>query len=511
MPELPGGLVVDASLTRVFSGSLLRHLAWQATTADSAGVEIDKDPMTGAVVKVVFATAEAAPIARVGGLAEAAAGLIRSLRATTEVELTVVMPDYGDVELKNETTKELVVPEWVGKALVRTGIAPELGVVHLVDVPGMARPHPYVDASGEGWEDNHQRFFGFSAAVAAITEQVKPDVLHLNDWHTAMTLAWADVPSVYTIHTLGYQGHGDIGWLRAINTERSAAFDQYGQLNPAAGAIRLADRIIAVSPNYSREILDPARGAGLHSLLSGRGTDLVGIRNGIDVTLWDPATDDLLARKYDRASLSDKAANTEALLARIGWEDDDGPVIGVVTRLVEQKGIDILLGLVPYLERMGARLVLLGSGEERLSLWGRELSQQYSSVFHFVEGYDLELAHQIFAGADLFCMPSRFEPCGLAQMQAMAYGTIPIVTPVGGLVDTVTDVDTDPKNGTGVVALTIDGLGVLDAMHRAVAVWKTKRTRTSVQKRGMNIDWSWDQPTQQHLDIYRAAIAAHPN
>ena len=123
----------------------------------------------------------------------------------------------------------------------------------------------------------------------------------------------------------------------------------------------------------------------------------------------------------------------------------------------------------------------------------------------------MELAHQIFAGADLFCMPSRFEPCGLAQMQAMAYGTIPIVTPVGGLVDTVTDVDADPKNGTGVVALTIDGLGVLDAMHRAVAVWKTKRTRTSVQKRGMNIDWSWDQPTQQHLDIYRAAIAAHPN
>ena len=457
-------------------------------------------------MKVVFATAEAAPIARVGGLAEAAAGLIRSLRATTDVELTVVMPDYGDVVLDGESTSGLTVPEWVGDATVRTGVAPELGAVHLVNVPGMARPHPYVDASGEGWSDNHQRFFGFSAAVASLTEQVSPDVLHLNDWHTAMTLAWTDVPSVYTIHTLGYQGHGDIGWLRAIDTDRGTAFDRHGELNPAAGAIRLADRVIAVSPNYAEEILDPARGAGLHTLLAGRGADLVGIRNGIDTSLWDPSTDPHITGSYGHGSLADKAVNKDALLSRVGWEDDGGPLIGVVTRLVEQKGVDLLLGLVPYLERMGARLVVLGSGEERLSLWARELAQQYSAFFTFVDGYDLALAHEIFAGADLFCMPSRFEPCGLAQMQAMAYGTIPVVTPVGGLVDTVTDIDAEPKTGTGVVALTIDGLGMLDALHRGVALWKNKRKRTSVQKRGMKIDWSWDQPTQQHLDVYRAAL-----
>ena len=461
-------------------------------------------------MKVVFATAEAAPVARVGGLAEAAAGLIRSLRATTDVELTVVLPDYGDVVLESETSAELSVPEWVGEASVRTGVAPELGLVQLVSVPGMARPHPYVDASGEGWADNHQRFFGFSAAVAAITNATNPDVLHLNDWHTAMTLAWTDVPSVYTIHTLGYQGHGDIGWLRAIDTDRSTAFDRHGELNPAAGAIRLADQVIAVSPNYAEEILDPARGAGLHTLLAGRGADLVGIRNGIDTTLWDPETDVHITACYDRDTLADKAANKDALLASVEWDDDSGPLIGVVTRLVEQKGVDILLGLVPYLERMGARLIVLGSGEERLSLWARDLAEQYPSVFRFVDGYDLVLAHQIFAGADLFCMPSRFEPCGLAQMQAMAYGTIPVVTPVGGLVDTVIDADAEPKTGTGVVALTIDGLGMLDALHRGVALWNNKRKRTSVQKRGMKIDWSWDQPTQQHLEVYREAADRRP-
>jgi starch synthase len=457
---------------------------------------------TGAGLKVVFASAEAAPIARVGGLAEASAGLIRSLRATSDVELTVVLPDYGDAILEGEEISPLPVPEWVGEASVRVGEAPELGEVHLVSVPGLARPHPYVDASGEGWADNHHRFFGFSAGVAAIVEAVRPDVVHINDWHTAMTLAWVDVPSVYTIHTLGYQGHGDIGWLRTITTDRATAFDRFGELNPAAGAIRLADRIIAVSPNYATEILDPGRGSGLHTMLEARGEDLVGIRNGIDTTLWDPSTDPFIAKNYGRMSLADKSDSADALLARAGWDANDGPLIGVVTRLVEQKGIDMILGLIPYLERMGARLFVLGSGEERLALWARELASEYSDTFAFVEGYDLALAHQVFAGADLFCMPSRFEPCGLAQMQAMAYGTIPVVTPVGGLVDTVVDADEDPKNGTGFVSLTIDGTGMLDALHRATGAWRNKRRRTSLQKRGMAIDWSWDDPTSKHLEIY---------
>lgn len=457
-------------------------------------------------MKIVFASAEAAPIARVGGLAEAAAGLIRSLRSTPDIELVVVLPDYGDVVLGEEVEYPLDLPAWAMPASVRRGVAPELGDVHLVSVPGMQRPHPYVDESGIGWHDNDSRFFAFSAAIAAIVEREGPDLVHLNDWHTGMTLAWVDLPSVYTIHTLGYQGHADIGWLRAIDTDRATAYDRYGSLNPAAGAIILADRVVAVSPNYAAEILDPARSAGLHTVLEGKGDALIGIRNGIDTELWDPLTDPHIAATYGRSALDAKAETTAALRTLAGWDEDDQPVIGMVSRLVEQKGIDIVLGTIPYLERMGARMIMLGSGEERLSLWARHLASEHPDRFAFIDGYDLEVAHQIFAGADLFCMPSRFEPCGLAQMQAMAYGTIPVVTPVGGLVDTVVDDDAVPGKGTGFVTVTIDTSGMVDALHRALAAWRSKRRRRSIQKRGMAIDWSWDTPTAHHLEIYRDIV-----
>ena len=465
-------------------------------------------PDTVQIRSVVFASAEAAPIARVGGLAEAAAGLVRSIRETTDIELTVVLPDYGGVHLEDEVVTSLNVADWVGETTVRTGIAPELGSVHLVSFPSMPRPHPYVDESGEGWTDNDHRFFGFSASVAAIANEIQPDVVHLNDWHTAMALGWIDLPAVYTVHTLGYQGHADKGWLDLLDPDRAQQYEWFGATNPAAGAIRLADRVIAVSPNYAQEILDPTRGAGLHNLLAARGEELVGIRNGIDAKLWNPLTDPDIIARYGRTKLGEKEQTAAHLRSLVDWEEFDGPLIGMVTRLVEQKGIDLILGLVPYLEQMGARLLLLGSGAERLSNWARQLAVEYPDQFAFVEGYDVEVAHQIFAGADLFCMPSRFEPCGLAQMQAMRYGTIPVVTPVGGLVDTVIDADIDRKNGNGFVALTVDSLGMLDALHRAVNAWRVRRRRVGIQKRGMAVDWSWDVPTQQHLAVYADAVVA---
>ncbi len=465
------------------------------------------DSLPEQINSVVYASAEAAPVARVGGLAEAAAGLIRSLRATTDIDLTVVLPDYDGFELEDESTSWLDVPDWLGSATLRSGIAPELGHVNLVGFPAMTRPHPYVDGAGEGWFDNDYRFFGFSAAIASIARSIQPDVVHLNDWHTAMALAWVDAPTVYTIHTLGYQGHGPSRWLDVIDSDRASDFECFGGVNPAAGAIRRADRVIAVSPNYAQEILDPTRGAGLHSILAERGTDVVGIRNGIDTTLWNPLTDPAIVERYGRTKLVRKEDTAAMLRAHVGWEPSDGPLIGMVTRLVEQKGIDLVLGLVPYLEHIGARLLLLGSGAERLSMWAQDLQTDYPDQFAYIDGYDLDLAHQIFAGADLFVMPSRFEPCGLAQMQAMQYGTIPIVTPVGGLVDTVVDADADP-DGTGFVAQTVDALGVLDAIHRAVRAWHVRTRRQGIQKRGMAIDWSWAGPTEQHIAVYRDAVEA---
>ncbi len=456
-------------------------------------------------VKVLFAAAEASPVARVGGLAEAAAGLIRSLRTNPAVDLTVVLPDYGGLELVDEKIESLDVPEWIGPGRIRRGRIEPLGEVLLVRVRGLERPHPYVETTGEGWTDNADRFFGFSAGVASVAEALEPDVVHLNDWHTGMTLAWIDTPSVYTIHTLGYQGQANIGWLETITTERAASFEQWGDINPAAGAIRLADKVIAVSPNYAIEILDPTRSAGLHTLLAARGDDLIGIRNGIDVELWNPATDPELPATYDIDDRKPKSKSKKALAQAVGLAPGSDPLIGMVTRLVDQKGLDLALGLVPYLERMGARMVLLGSGDERLALWARDLATNYATHFAFVDAYDAELAHRIFAGADLFLMPSRFEPCGLAQMQAMAYGTIPVVTPVGGLVDTVVD-DDDPatrRQGNGFVALTVDAVGVADALHRSIRAWRDRRRRAALQDRGMSADWSWDAPAAQHVELYR--------
>lgn len=457
--------------------------------------------------RVLFASSEAAPIAQVGGLAEASAGLIRSLRRTDAVDLTVVLPDYGDVDLIAETTRELSVPTWVGSARVRSGVATELGRVELVEVPGMARPNPYVDAHGEGWDDNDQRFFGFSAAVAAMANEGEYDLVHLNDWHSALALAMTELPSVFTIHTLGYQGHSAIDWVDRVGGERVAAYDLGTHLNPVAGAISLADAVVAVSPSYAEEIRKPYRGEGLSGALLARGDDLVGICNGIDVELWNPATDPAIKANYGRSTLASRSVNNDHLRELADWPKDDRLIVGMVTRMVEQKGIDLVLSLLPYLDGVGVRLFLLGSGEERLARWARELAAENPDRLHYVEAFDVSLAHQIFAGADFVAMPSRFEPCGLAQMQAMRYGAIPIVTPVGGLRDTVIDADADPENGNGFIAKTVDVAGMVDALHRAVAAVRVKKRRDGLQRKAMAIDWSWEEPKQQYLDLYRSVIA----
>ena len=219
--------------------------------------------------------------------------------------------------------------------------------------------------------------------------------------------------------------------------------------------------------------------------------------------MWDPATDAVLPERFSVRKLGPKTKSTSALRRRAGWKGTTTPIIGMVTRLADQKGIDLALGLVPYLEGIGARLALLGSGEARFALWARELADQYPDRFAFFEGYDLELAHLIFAGADLLAMPSRFEPCGLAQMQAMAYGTIPVVTAVGGLVDTVIDDDATFGEGNGFVAHSVELAGMVDAMHRAVRAWSDPGRRRQIRQRGMRVDWSWTEPADRHVELYR--------
>jgi starch synthase len=458
-------------------------------------------------MRVLFATAELSPIATVGGLAAAAAGLGAELRRAG-IDVDLVLPDYGGISLVDETSINLDVPEWAGPAVVRRGHHVDVGPLTLISTPGLARPHPYLQADGSGWLDNSERFFRFGRAVAALTELEQPDVLHLNDWHTGSALAALTnpPPSVVSIHNLAYQGIADASWLDVIGAN-GAHFEWWGGTNPLSGALALADRVVAVSPNYAIEIQTPADGFGLDGPLRERGDALVGILNGIDTDLWDPATDPHLPSNFSKKSLSGKNVCRSALLDRLGFANDDVPLATVVTRLTDQKGIDLLLPLIPLLDQIPMRLGVLGSGDAVLAAELHRMATAYPGSFMFVEGYDESFSHLMFAGADLFLMPSRFEPCGLTQMQAMRYGTAPVVTAVGGLVDTVPDAD-EHADGLGFVAADVASTDLLAAMFRAARRIGKARSKQALQKRMMAVDWSWKRPAQHYAALYRELIAS---
>jgi starch synthase len=463
-------------------------------------------------VKVLFATAELAPLATVGGLAHAASGLVAAL-GRLGVDVEVVLPDYRSVPLADETLTALAVPPWAGPATARRGIADGAGPVTLVSASGIERPHPYLEPTGRGWPDNDHRFFAFSAAVAALVEEREPDVVHLNDWHTAATLAFLGddrPPAALTIHTIAYQGRSSPGWLTVFPHHR-AEYTHHGDCNPMAGAIRLAEQVITVSPTYAREILTPQEGAGLEVVLAEAEPKLRGILNGIDTAVWDPATDSNLAATYTHRDPKRKRRCRKAVREELGLADSDAPLVVMVTRLVAQKGVDLALSCVPFLDRIPAQLAVLGDGDDELATRLRRVAADtYPDQVAFRRGYDEGLAHRLFAGGDLLLMPSRFEPCGLAQMQAMRYGTLPVVTDVGGLHDTVIDLDADAVRGNGVVALDVSPMGVLDALHRATRVHADRDRRDAARLRGMTADWSWDEPAAEHVALYRQLAGASP-
>jgi len=449
-------------------------------------------------------------VVKVGGLGEAAAGLVNALRSAGVI-VDVIVPDYDGQPLQGEVREPLAVPGWVGPALARHGVVGGAGEVTLVNVPGIRRAHPYVNpATGQGWPDNAHRFFAFSAAVAQLLALDPPDVVHLNDWHTAGVLAFAEpsLPSVLTIHNIAHQGWSNLGWLDPLGS-RAASFERDGQVNALAGGIRLAGTVVAVSPSYANEILHTDTGCGLSDLLAAKHDSFVGIRNGIAHGEWNPRADRHLSTPFNFEDLSGKRVARQRLLEETGLEARGGPVIGMVSRLDTQKGIDIALSIADVLNSLPARLILHGSGSPSIARQAREVAGNHSASLKVLDGYRDDTAHRIMAGSDLVLIPSRFEPCGLTQMQAMTYGTIPVVTDVGGLRDTVIDLDRNSRRGTGFIADWADPASVTDALCRAVRGWRNPQRRASAQRRGMTTDWSWAGPATQYVDVYHDVIARH--
>ncbi len=469
------------------------------------------------MLNVLFATSEASPFIQTGGLAEVSGSLPKSL-ARLGCEVRLVLPAYAAVKALLPglvPRRPLVVPGFA-EACTVSSLPLEPGLeLWLVDCPALFdRPGgPYADAAGIDWPDNAYRFAFFCHAVAALVadDPWRPDVVHAHDWPSALlpallTLQPQRPRTVFTIHNLAFRGLCDrasFGHLRLPpdwwHFER---LEFHGDCALLKGGLVFADRLTTVSPTYAREILTPEHGHGLDGLLRSRAGDLSGILNGIDVEVWDPARDAHLAAPYDARTLDRRGLNKLALQQTFGLPARaDVFLLGVVSRLTAQKGIDLILDALAAAPP-ATQCVILGSGDPAFEQAALALARTQPDRVACRIGYDTGLSHQVFAGVDAFLMPSRFEPCGLSQLYSQRYGAVPVVRRTGGLADSVRDLAlTKP---TGIVFDAPTAAAFSAALARAAAAFAERRTWRRLQRNGMATDFSWTHSAGEYLALYRS-------
>jgi starch synthase len=485
------------------------------------------------MLKVLLVTSEAYPLMKTGGLGDVCGSLPLALN-DLGCDVRLLMPAYGDTRkraLDARAVGEVKVAGAPNKVSILWTLLPDSAVpVWLLDCPPLyARDgNPYLAPDGTNWPDNAQRFALLARAAVEIARGRTdlgwtPDVVHCNDWQTglvpALLHAEARRPAtVFTIHNLAYQGLFPHEAFAALGLPASLwspdALEFYNQVAFIKGGLIYADRITTVSPNYAREIQTPEFGCGLDGLLRQRAGALHGIVNGIDPREWDPTRDPHIAKPFSAASFADKAINKLALQREVNLPTgDERPLIGMVGRLVHQKGVDLVLEALPKLTSLPIQLVILGSGEavyaHQLENWARRLPRQIAVRI----GYDEGFAHRIEAGADMFLMPSRFEPCGLNQLYSLRYGTVPIVRSVGGLADTVVDATAQSLadgSATGVMIERDDAQAVVDAVQRALDLYHERERWNRVALTGMRQDHTWHNSARSYLKLYEDALRKRP-
>jgi starch synthase len=485
-------------------------------------------------LRVLFATPELAPWAKSGGLADVSAALPGALR-DIGVDVRVLVPAYpalraafGDaVEVKRSLNLDGAFAP--AKLLVARpeGRVPLL----LIDCPDYyeRKGSAYQDSAGHDWLDNHLRF-GLLSRVAALLGSAAspldwtPHIVQCHDWPTGLTPAYLNFEThthcatLMTIHNMAFQGVFPASTLPALALPPQSfsveGVEYYGKLSFLKAGTHYADRISTVSPSYAREIQGDEFGFGLSGLLRHRSSRLTGILNGIDTTEWNPAIDPLIATRYDLTRLEDKVINKTALQRRGNLEPRENiPLLGVVSRLTHQKGIDLLAEIAPQIVAHEAQLVVLGSGMPQLERMLRELAGRFPRQITVVIGYDESLAHLIEAAADIFLMPSRYEPCGLNQMYSMRYGTPPVVRATGGLADTVTDCNEHTLvkgTATGFVFLEASAAALLAAIERALRTWHDPEAWRRLQTNGMNREFGWRVSAQRYRELFEALVAERP-
>lgn len=477
-------------------------------------------------LKVLFLASEAVPFAKVGGLADIANALPKALRHL-DVDARLLIPRYGNIRSQDYDFHR------IGHS-IPVPLGPGESQVHLfeTDIDGLPVyliwNDQYFSSGSEvyGFNNDPQRFTFFSRAVIAALPKLSwtPDVIHAHDWHTAPVVSWLkfyggdeafykDIATLYTIHNLAYQGVCGRLILRFARMEDIAHLpvEAPGQVNWMAQGIANADVLSTVSQTYAREVLTSDAGMGMETLLEKRKDCLFGILNGIDTEVWNPATDKALTQTFGADSLRMRSVNKGVLQREAGLPArDDIPLIGVVSRLDRLKGLDIML---PALERLLAeedvQVVVLGAGAEEYQAQLRALQSRFPEQVRVYIKFDERLARRIYGSVDLYLMPSLFEAGGLSQMIAMRYGAVPVVRATGGLADTVADVDERPKLGTGFVFRPFEVDALLNALRRAMAVYRQPDRWTTVQRRAMHKDFSWDASARAYVDLYRRAMAIH--
>jgi starch synthase len=482
--------------------------------------------MTG--FKVLAVASEIYPFVKTGGLADVVGALPLALRKHG-VETVTLVPGYPAVTAALAPTNEVLAVDdlFGGRARVLAAHAGGLDLF-VLDAPHLfGRPgNPYVMDDGRDWPDNAFRFgaLGWIAARIAVhpVGGFAPDILHGHDWQAGLAMAYLAYggghrpATVFTAHNLAYQGQFPADLLSRLRLPPHAhsidGVEHYGAIGFLKAGLQLADRITTVSPTYAREIQTAAGGCGLEGLLRARSGVLSGIRNGIDVDVWNPHADARIASRFDRSSLPARLPNKTELQRRFGLaQDSDRLLFGVVSRLAWHKGIDVLADAALGLIERGAQLVVLGTGEPGLEHRLRSLADAHGSQIGCLIGYDEDLAHLIQAGSDAVLVPSRFEPCGLTQLCAMRYGAIPIAAKVGGLADTIVDPDgagADAQAATGLHFFPVTPDSLEAALHRAADLWMDRPGWRSLQANGMRADVSWAEPARDYFGLYSALLAS---
>ena len=480
-------------------------------------------------MRVLFVTAEAYPLAKTGGLADVSRALPIAL-ARQGVDVRLLLPGYPRAYTRIEKPRIVAKLDpmlGIDDATLVSGKFPDADLpVWLIDSPVLFRRNGglYQDENGLPWPDNALRFaflaqVGLKLAMGQTRIAWRPDVVHANDWHAGLLpllLAQekgAKASSVFTTHNMAFQGNFPADDLASLGIPEDCfspgGVEFYGQVSFLKAGLSYGDRVTTVSPTYAREILTPDFGCGMEGVLRMRGDKFSGILNGIDDTLWNPATDTHLPQTYRASNISGKRACKTALQQEVGLPiNPDTPLIGFVSRLTQQKMADVTLAALPWVAEQKAQLVLVGEGDPAIEAAFVEAQAKYGDSLAINIGYDEPLAHRLQAGCDILLAPARFEPCGLTQLYALRYGTLPVVRRTGGLADTVVDATAETisdRTATGFVFEDIGLPDLISALGRALTLYREPLTWRRLQLHAMAQDFSWDASAAKYAALYQEA------